>query len=633
MVTMMKQNLTTIAAKTLSLFQRLLRQYVAPALRMTVSEWADKYRFLPTDYAAEPGRWNTSRAPYQKAIMDAFTQRGVRRVVAMLAAQLGKSEILTNVLGRFVHLDPCPALMVQPNIEAAEAFSKERLAPTVRDTPVLKRLIADPKTRDSGNTLLKKLFPGGFLALVGSNSPAGLASRSIRLLLVDELDRFEASAGTEGDPFSLAEKRTSNFWNAIIGVFSTPTDDLSRIAAEYSLGSQEEWRHQCPGCEEWQWVTLWNMRYEYETFEVDGQKSHKVTVVFWRCPDCGHEYTEAEVRRFPQEWLAQNPKITHIRSFRANSFASPWVPWGKIVAEYLDAGEDPEKVKTFVNTRLAEIYRPKGEIKDERVLIQRREKYDADLPDGVLLLTAAVDTQDNRLEYEVCGWGEGEECWGIRKGVVLGVPDQQETWDALDEQLDRLFYRADGKGLKVARTFIDSGGHYTQEVYKYCARNGRKQRIAIKGHRLHGIPIIYQMGQAKGYAIPLVMLGVNEGKEYVMQRLINVNKPGPMYFHFPDDDRRGYDQLYFRGLIAEKKEPKTVKGRKVMAWKNVSPDGRNEPLDLRVYNLACLYSINPNWAAYKAAVLGIKAVESAPKNKPENTKKRYGCVKKGVEGG
>ncbi len=621
----------TAATKTISLFQRLLG-YVAPPPRMTVSEWADRFRCLPPDYAAEPGRWDTSRAPYQRAVMDAFTQKGVRRVVAMLAAQLGKSEILTNVLGRFIHLDPCPALMVQPNIEAAEGFSKERLAPTIRETPVLRRLIADPKTRDSGNTLLKKIFPGGFLALVGSNSPAGLAGRSIRLLLVDELDRFEASAGTEGDPFSLAEKRTSNFWDAVIGVFSTPTDETSRIAAEYSLGSQEEWRHQCPNCGEWQWVTLWDMRYEYEVYTVDGRNSHKVTAVFWRCPDCGREYTEAQVRNFPQQWVALNPGIRHIRSFRANSFASPWVTWGRIVAEYLDAGEDAEKIKTFVNTRLAEVYRPKGEIKDERVLMMRRERYDADLPEGVLLLTAAVDVQDNRLEYEICGWGEGEECWGIKKSVVLGVPDQQKTWDELDEQLDRLYRFADGAGLRVARTFIDSGGHYTKEVYRYCLKNGRKQRYAIKGHRLHGVPIIYQIGQAKGYAIPLVMLGVNEGKEYVMQRLINVKQPGPMYFHFPDDDRRGYDQLYFRGLIAEKKEPKVVKGRNVMVWKNVSPDGRNEPLDLRVYNLACLYSLNPDWAAYKAAISGARTGGSGPNPATKQPKKRYGCIKKAVEG-
>lgn len=598
---------------------------------MTVSQWADKFRRLAS-VAVEPGRWRTNRAPYQRRIMDSFTAEGVKRVVAMCAVQVGKSEILNNVLGRFIHLDPCNILLMMPAQEDAEGYSKETLAPTIEATPALRERIADPKSRDSSNTILRKIFPGGFLAIVGSNSPRNLGRRTIRLFLVDELDDMEQSAGTQGDPLSLGIKRTSNVWNSVTGIFSSPKGEASRINEEYVLGSQEEWRHECPGCGEWHWVTFWDMHYEYDTFVVEGQRSFKIKLVAWRCPDCGNEFSEQQMREARQDWFAKNPGITHIRSFRVNSFASPWVEWDTVIMEYLEAGEDPEKLKVFVNTRLAELYQPKGDIKDERVLLQRRERYDADLPAGVLLLTAAVDTQDNRLEYEVCGWGEGEECWGIKKGAILGVPDQQTTWDALDEQLDRLYYFAGGTGLKVARTFIDSGGHYTKEVYKYCLKNGRKQRFAIKGHRLHGIPIIYQMGTAKGYAIPLVMLGVNEGKEYVMQRLINVKQPGPMYFHFPEDDLRGYDQLYFRGLIAEKKEPKVVKGRKVMVWQNVSSDGRNEPLDLRVYNLACLYSINPNWAAYKAAVLGIKPTESGPVQAKKQPEKRYGCIKKPVEG-
>lgn len=554
----------------------------------------------------------------------------VKRVIVMCAVQVGKSEILLNVLGRYIHLDPCSSLMVMPTEQDASDYSKESLAPTIEATPVLRQRIADPKSRDSSNTIQRKVFPGGYLAIVGSNSPKNLNRRTIRLLLIDELDDMEESSGTQGDILSLAFKRTSNVWNAIIGIFSSPKGEISRIAQEYALGSQEEWQHRCPNCGEWHWVTFWDMRYEYESYTVDGKNSYKVTSVVWRCPDCGFEFDEQQMREAEQDYIVKNPEITHIRSFKVNSFASPWIPWEQIIAEYLECGEDAQKLKVFVNTRLAEIYQPKGDIKDERVLMQRRECYDADLQDGVLLLTASVDVQDNRLEYEVCGWGEGEENWGIKKGVVLGVPDQQKTWDDLDEQLDRHYYFAGGTGLKVARTFIDSGGHYTQEVYKYCTKNKRKQRFAIKGHRLHGIPIVYQYSQVKGYPIPLIILGVNEGKDYVMQRLIDIKHAGPGYFHFPADDNRGYDQLYFRGLIAEKKEPKIVKGRKVMAWKNVSQDGRNEPLDLRVYNLACLRSINPNWEAYKAAISGKKAEENQPAKHEKQPPKAYGCLKKGV---
>jgi phage terminase large subunit GpA-like protein len=612
--------------KTVELFRRILN-YVAPPPDMSVSVWADTFRFLP-NHSIEPGKWRTDRAPYQKRIMDCFTQDGVKRVVAMCGVQLGKSEILNNVLGRFIHLDPCPILLVQPAEQDAKDYSKESLSPTIEATPVLRERISDPRAKDSENTILRKHFPGGYLAIVGSNSPKNLARRTIKLLLLDELDSMDESAGTEGDPLSLAIKRTSNVWDAIIGIFSSPKGDHSRIALEYSLGSQEEWRHRCPNCAEWQWVTLWDMHYEYQTFKVAEKRSYKIDTVVWRCPDCGMEFTEQQMREAEQDFIAQNPEIEHIKSFRINSFASPWMSWDTLIMEYLEAGEDPELLKVYINTRLAEIYKQKGEIKDERVLLQRRERYNAELPKGVLLLTAAVDTQDNRLEYEICGWGEGEECWGIKKGVVLGIPDKKETWAELDQQLDRVFYFENSTGLLVARTFIDSGGHYTKEVYKYCNANGRKQRIAIKGHRLHGIPLLHKMGKAEGYSIPLMMLGVNQGKDYVMQRLTGVTAPGPGYFHFPDDEKRGYDQLYFRGLISEKKEPVVVHGRTIYAWKTISDDARNEPLDLRVYGLACLHSINPNWEVYKAAVLSKITGGNAENKPPKVVKKQYGCVKK-----
>ena len=252
-----------IPPKTIHLMQNILAE-VAPPPLMTVSQWADEFRQIPAEYGADPGKWVSKN--YQIPIMDAFTAKGVTKVVAMLGAQLGKSEILFNLLGRFIHLDPCPMLMVQPTVEDSKDFSKERLTPTVAMTPVLADRIHEQKSRNGDNTILKKLFPGGYLSLVGSNAPSGLAKRSIRVLVCDEVDRFAPSAGTEGDPVNLAEKRTSNFWNRIIGLFSTPTDVTSRIMREYMLGSQEEWRYQCPNCGEWHWVTISDMKFEYDEY-------------------------------------------------------------------------------------------------------------------------------------------------------------------------------------------------------------------------------------------------------------------------------------------------------------------------------------------------------------------------------
>lgn len=618
------RNYTYIPAKTIHLMQSIIKE-VAPPPLMTVSEWADEYRQIPAEYGADPGKWVSKN--YQIPIMDAFTSKGVTKVVAMLGAQLGKSEILFNLLGRYIHLDPCPMLMVQPTVEDSKDFSKERLTPTVDKTPVLASRIHEQKSRNGDNTILKKLFPGGYLALVGSNAPSGLAKRSIRVLVCDEVDRFAPSAGTEGDPVNLAEKRTSNFWNRIIGLFSTPTDATSRIMREYMLGSQEEWRYQCPNCGEWHWITIDDMKFEYDVYEKDGQKSYEVHNVWWICPDCGFSYTEAEVKACKQGYVCLNPGVKTVRSFHVNAFTSPWVHWTEIVKEYLEAKDDEESMKTFVNTRLAQIYNPDVNIKDIEPLLARREPYDADLPEGVLLLTASVDTQDDRLEYEIAGWGRDEERWGIEKGVLLGIPDaHSQVWKDLDTLLERTFAFADGRALKIARTFIDSGGHYTDEVYEYCQEHKYMQRFAIRGAHEFGIPLLNKFEKARNHpGLTLISLGVNDGKEYILQRLKTVTEKGPKYMHFPDADERGYDQRYFRGLLAEKLVIEKHRGRLIKKWKNVAPDGRNEPIDLQVYNLACMRSLKPNWDAYEEAINDVK-----PESKQPERKRQYGCVREGV---
>lgn len=612
-----------ILKKTTKLFQEILKM-VAPPLPLSVSEWASEYRFIPDDYGAHPGRWNSDSAPYQKEPMAAFTDPNVKKVVAMFASQLGKSELLFNVIGRYICIDPCPMLLVQPTIEDARDWSKERFTPTVLKTPALNKIVYQQKSRDSDNTILKKMFPGGYLALVGSNAPSGLAKRSIKILLCDEVDRFAKSAGTEGDPVDLAIKRTSNFWDAKIGMFSTPTDESSRIYREYMLGSQKEWKHQCPNCKEFLWISLDDMVYDYDEFEVKERKSYHVKNVKWRCPQCGMEFTEPQMKATAQKYMAQNPNIRDVQSFHVSAFSSPWLDWKDLIAEYLVAKSDVESLKTFVNTRLAEVYKPLGQLKNIDLLLGRREFYDAQVPDGVLILTAAVDVQNNRLEYEIRGWGKGEESWGIRKGIILGIPDQPETWRELDEVLDRTYHYKDGTGITVARTFIDSGGSYTQEVYSYCSRNASKQRFAIKGASEFSVPIIYKTAKAKGFdSLLLLLLGVSQCKQYIFQRLKEIDMPGPGYMHFPNNEGRGYDEVYFKGLLSEQLEQKLVKGKLVSIWVNIAKDHRNEPLDLANYNLACIKSIDPDWNEYERIRNGDVEVKKA-ENRPN-----YGCFSQG----
>ena len=514
--------------KTIKLFQRIAQIALRPLPNLTVSDWADRYRMLSSEASSEPGRWRTDRAPYQREIMNAFTQPKVWKIVVMSAAQIGKSDIMNNVIGRYSHLAPAPILMIQPTIDMAQDYSKSRIAPMIRDTKVLREIYRDVKTRESGNTILSKLFPGGRLIMGGANSPAGLASRPIKILLADEVDRFPDSAGTEGDPVDLAAKRMTTFWDRRMGIFSTPTiSGESRIEEEYHEGTQEEWQHECPNCHEYHLITHRQMVTEHETVEdKKGRKHVKVHSVKWRCPDCGFSFTEEQMRRAPQKYVAQNASALTkgVRSFFVNCWASPWLSWAAVMQEWLEAKGDPEREKVIVNTRFGEAYERKGAFDSTDKFLQRREPYGAELPDGVLILTAAVDVQDNRLEYEICGWGENEECWGIKKGIILGAPDTPEVWAALDEQLDREYRFKNGTGLIVPRTFIDSGGHYSKEVYAYSLRHLARQRFAVKGASTPGVPIIHKYAKvtaAGRRTIPLVLIGTDSGKQYVMDSIFS----------------------------------------------------------------------------------------------------------------
>ena len=556
-----------------------LKKGLAPVPKLTVSAWADRYRQLPSE-SAEPGRWRTSRVPYMKAVMDAFTEPDVQKVVVKSAAQVGKSEVLLNVIGRYAHVDPSNIMIIQPTLEMSQDFSKARLAKMIADTKVLTPLFYGSKqiseTRNANQTILSKQYIGGRVVLAGANSPAGLASRPIRILLCDEIDRWPVSAGAEGDPLSIAEKRTSTYFNRKIGIFSTPTiEGISRIDVEYSLGTQERWEHRCPKCGEYHAA-------EYKDIDA-GLK--------WICPNCGGAFNEQEVKRSKQKFTAYNPDALNngVRSFFITGFYSPWVSWRTIRQEYEDARGKPDLEKVVCNTRFGLSYERQGDVGEEGELLDRREQYDEEVPRGVLLLTAGVDVQGNRLEYEIVGWGVEEESWGIRRGQIMRSPQDPEAWLELDEVLGREYRSADGR-LKVYRAFIDSG-YMTSEVYGYCATRWELGRIAIKGYGAPGKALIYKTETGRGY--PLITLGVNEGKATIYARL-QIQEPGAQYMHFGRDDRymiRRYDELYFKQLMAERMIIRRAGGMLYETYEPVKKNERNEALDLRVYALAALKSL------------------------------------------
>lgn len=563
-------------SKTIRLFREIWK-VIAPPPQLTVSEWADQYRYLSREDSAEPGKWRTSRAPYQREMMDAVNDLYVETVVFMTSAQVGKTAILSNIVGYHVHQDPAPMLFVQPTLEISESLSKDRLAPMFRDTPVLRDKVMNPRRRDSGNTLLHKRFPGGQITLAGANSPASLAGRSVRIVLLDEVDRYPISAGTEGDPVALASKRTTTFWNRKRVLVSTPTiKGASRIEFAYSESTMEQWCLPCPQCGEHQPLQWANIRFE--------DASH-------RCEDCGFHSDEQKWKGGEGRWIARQE--SKVRGFHLNALSSPWVRWSELIAEFREAKNGgTEMLKTFINTVLGETWEEEAEKLEEESLLKRCEGYPAEVPDEVRVLTAAVDVQDDRFEIEVVGWGAGKESWGIQYHVIYGDLRQPKIWNELDQFLLHTWKNKAGQRFGIAITCVDTGGHYTTEVYRFCAAREARKVYAIKGQGTQNggyVPLINNHKRTPREKAILFNLGVDEGKAKVFSSL-KIAEVGAGFCHFPLG--RGYNFEYFRGLTAEVLEIKKRMGVAHRVWKQIRD--RNEPLDLRVYNTAALEILNPN---------------------------------------
>ena len=602
---------------TKKLFQKLMKSFATPP-DMTVSEWADSYRRLSPESSAEPGRWRTDRAPYQKEIMDAVSDDKCYKVVVMSSAQVGKSEIILNMIGYHIDYDPAPILYVLPTDAMAETFSKDRVSPMVRDTPSLREKVDNAKSRASGNTIMHKKFQGGHLTFIGANAPSQLASRPIRILLADEVDRFPASAGAEGDPLQLAIKRTNTFWNRKIIIVSTPTiKGVSKIEKEYESSSMEELYVACPHCGEFQPYVWEQLKFEH----VSGTMDFKM--LGYKCRHCGEISREVQWKRQQIKWIAKHPERKDVRGFHLNELASPWKSWDEIVSDFLEAKrQGREMLKVWHNTSLGLPWEEDGDLDIKDILLKRRQFYNCTVPKDVLVLTCGVDTQDNRLEYEIVGWGKDMVSYGIKYGVLMGDPGKPEVWQMLDDVIFGKYKREDGLEMQVMTTCIDSGGHHTYDVYNYCKRREMQRVWAIKGQGGSGIPYIKRPKRRNDAGAWLFMLGVDVGKDTIASRLKTNFPSEPGFCHFPIEVDRGYDEQYFEGLTAEKRQIRTVNGSLKINWVVKQEGLRNEPFDIRNYATAAFEILNPNMdRLYERLNSGEKPVKKEPKKRKKQVSK------------
>ena len=588
--------------------------------------------------------------------MDSFTDVKVRHIVMVSASQVGKSEFLNNCVGYIIDEDPGSILFIHPTTIDAKEYSKLRIAPMIRDCPALREKVSDPKSRDSNNTILQKTYPGGILTMCGSTEAHALASKPIRYVIGDERDRWATNAGNEGDPWDLAMARQTTFYNAKSLEVSTPTvKNASAIERAYATGTMERWKSKCPHCGEYHEIQWKDIRFEYDETVISGRTTYKVNSVYYCCPNCGAASDELTMKRQPARWEADNPDAyenQNTRSFWLNAFVSQWASWESIVLKFLSATGSSKKLQVVYNTCFGELWEDRGDLEDEDSLMARRETEaygletggtPFDLPQGVLVLTAGVDTQDNRMEYEVVGHGHFGETWGIEKGVVMGRPDDDATWQKLDEVVfNRKFKFQNGVGLRVSLSFVDEGGHFTQDVRQKCRERIGRKVFCIKGvagpDRPYTIPPKEQkimVNNGSGGKIYLgtcwqYQIGVDAGKQIIMDNL-RVKTPGVKYCHFPRRD--DYGASYFAGLLSEHLVYKTDR-RQPWVWEPIPGHERNEPLDCRNYAMAAFKTlpVDLDDIARKLRVSTPEADggEPAPKTtKPPRqtvTKKRSGSV-------
>jgi phage terminase large subunit GpA-like protein len=573
-----------------------------PPPSLSVSAWADAHRMLPPT-SAEPGPWLTSRAPYLREIMDRLSPGDpCETVVIMKGAQLGLTSVAENWMGHAIHIDPGPALLVQPTWNTARDYARDRINPLIRETPILHTIVGDQHSRKGGTTTTRKTFPGGFLVITGANSAAELRAKAIRRLVLDEVDGYPLDVDGEGDPVALALKRTATFANRKVLIFSTPTiQGSSRIEAEfcgtpeqrqtgYSPTDQRHYFVPCPHCE-----VMQTLEWEHVKWTTIGRRPEDAAYV---CPHCGAviEAHEKEGMLARGEWRptaeSRHPKVT---GYFISGLYRPhgWRSWGDIALDWEKASrtKDTALQRVLVNTDLAETWEvTDGQAVDGHTLMARLESYGSSCPRDVLVVTAGVDVQADRLEVELVGWGVDEESWSLDYKVLRGDPEKGELWELLDALLlARIPHPDQPGGLAVAAACVDAG-FMTQRVCEWTRARRTRRVWAIKGvvnslQSPHAIWNVHPKKPGKG-KFDLYAVGTDTAKELLYARLL-LEAPGPGYCHFTSPHN---DETYFLQLTAERLRTRYHHGRASFYW--WKPDHRrNEALDCRVYATAALKSL------------------------------------------
>jgi phage terminase large subunit GpA-like protein len=624
---------------------------------LSVSEWADKYRILSPKSAAEPGKWRTQRTPYLKEIMDSLSVSSpVQRVVFMKGSQIGGSETGINWLGYIIHMAPGPVMAVSPTVEMAKRSSRQRIDPQLEDVPELRERVAPARSRDSGNTVLSKEFPGGVLVMTGANSAVGLRSMPARYLFMDEVDGFPGDVDGEGDPILLAERRSATFARRRkVMLVSTPTiKSTSRIQREFDTSDQRYFYVPCPHCGHRQPLKFAQLRWTKGS--PDEAK--------YCCESCEEliEEHQKSVMLENGQWVATTQGDGLTQGYHLSSLYSPvgWFSWADAARMFEQAQQSPDLMKGFVNTVLGEAFEEEYDAPEWERLYERREDYQLGVvPEGGLFLTAGVDVQRDRLECEVVAWGRNKESWSVDYIVLDGDTAQSKVWSKLDKVLAKDWLHASGSTMPIRVMAVDSG-YATQDVYSWVRQSPQAVWGGAGARASQPRTVVAIKGRDTETALILSVSKADTGSKRRGLRVWNVSGPvakvelyrwlklpvptdealaeGETYqpgsCHFPQ-----YGEEYFKQLTAEKRVIRLHKGFPKASWEK-DPTRNNEALDCRVYARAAasIYGLDRfkemHWKRLEQA-LGETKLESGASSlslskKPAEGECQSGSMKKRV---
>jgi len=572
----------------------------APPPRLSVADWLDEHRTLGRGESPVPGPWRTSRTPYLREPLDAIADPSVETLVLMFSSQVGKTELLLGGLLYAYAVDPGPGMLVLPTLELAASVSTDRLVPALRSCPPLAS--AAPKTRQTGTAILHKRLNGSPLTLCGANSPASLASRPVRVLLCDEIDHWPA-ATAEGDPLALARQRTAAYRRRKVVLASTPTiKGASRIEDAYDSSDKRMLFAPCPRCAEWFVVEWAHVRWdscEPETAHIE-------------CPHCRGRIEDGERSAMfaAAEWRATAPSVRGIRGYRCWAVVSPWLRLSELVSGFLEAKKQPDTLQTWINLTRGESWEMPSERIESASLLLRREHYAAEVPAGVELLTCGIDTQDDRLEALVIGWGPGEESWVISRETYPGDPETSEPWQELDETLLREWPRESGPPARIVCALVDALGHRTSAVYRHVVPRQSRNVFASVGRDggLNGMLVSPPKSLPTPHGRVLRrMVDASQAKGLIYSRL-RIEVPGAGFIHLPDT----VGDAFISELTAEQLVTARNKyGVPSKKWALRPGITRNESLDCFGLALAALRIVAPTPARFTEAVARLRAREAS----------------------